>query len=87
MKPIGTHEKILVCDGRRPVGDHRTFATIGTHNFLTSDDGSQEREVSLRTTDQNMIYQLLQNYEGAPAISPVKAPLLKLKNSLTELSA
>ncbi|WP_233501875.1 phospholipase D-like domain-containing protein [Acaryochloris thomasi] len=79
LKAIGTHEKFLVCD--------RSFAMIGTHNFLTPDDGSQERQVSLRTTDQNAIHQRLQSYEDAPTISPVKAPLLKLKNNPTELSA
>lgn len=56
LKPIGTHEKILVCD--------RTFAMIGTHNFLPSDERSQAREVSLRTKDQNVIHQLLQSFEG-----------------------
>ena len=60
LKPIGTHEKILVCD--------RKFAVIGSHNFLTSDDGSLEREVSLKTTDQNVIHQLLVKFQGAPHI-------------------
>lgn len=57
LKAMGTHEKVLVCD--------RKFATIGTHNFLTSDDRSPEREVILKTTDQNLIHLLLQSFEQA----------------------
>lgn len=47
LKALGTHEKFLVCD--------RSLAAIGSHNFLTSDNGWEEREVSLRTTDQQLI--------------------------------
>lgn len=60
LKPISTHEKILVCD--------RNYAVIGSHNFLTSDDGSFEREVSLKTMDQNVIHQLLARFQEAPHI-------------------
>jgi phosphatidylserine/phosphatidylglycerophosphate/cardiolipin synthase-like enzyme len=57
LKLIGTHEKYLVCD--------RSFAMLGSHNFLTSGIGA-EREIGLRTTDPNLIKRLIERYEQAP---------------------
>lgn len=84
LKPIGTHEKFLVCD--------RKFAVVSSHNFLTSDEGSEEREVSLRTIDATVINQLLQSYETTPAVSLANTAVVKLKTQRgkaqpTELTA
>jgi phosphatidylserine/phosphatidylglycerophosphate/cardiolipin synthase-like enzyme len=57
LKLIGTHEKYLVCD--------RSFAMLGSHNFLTSGI-SEEREIGIRTTDLNLIEILIERYEQAP---------------------
>jgi PLD-like domain len=57
LKLIGTHEKYLVCD--------RSFAMLGSHNFLTSGVG-EEREIGMRTTDPNLIERLIEQYEQAP---------------------
>jgi phosphatidylserine/phosphatidylglycerophosphate/cardiolipin synthase-like enzyme len=57
LKLIGTHEKYLVCD--------RSFAMLGSHNFLTSGVGA-EREIGVRTTDLNLIERLIERYEQAP---------------------
>jgi phosphatidylserine/phosphatidylglycerophosphate/cardiolipin synthase-like enzyme len=57
LKLIGTHEKYLVCD--------RSFAMLGSHNFLTSGVG-EEREIGMRTTDPNLIEKLIERYEQAP---------------------
>jgi phosphatidylserine/phosphatidylglycerophosphate/cardiolipin synthase-like enzyme len=57
LKLIGTHEKYLVCD--------RSFAMLGSHNFLTSGIG-EEREIGVRTTDLNLIEELIERYEKAP---------------------
>jgi phosphatidylserine/phosphatidylglycerophosphate/cardiolipin synthase-like enzyme len=57
LKLIGTHEKYLVCD--------RSFAMLGSHNFLTSGVG-EEREIGMRTTDPDLIKRLIERYEQAP---------------------
>lgn len=57
LKLIGTHEKYLICD--------RSFAMLGSHNFLTSGVGA-EREIGMRTTDLKLIEKLIQQYEQAP---------------------
>jgi phosphatidylserine/phosphatidylglycerophosphate/cardiolipin synthase-like enzyme len=57
LKLIGTHEKYLVCD--------QSFAMLGSHNFLTSGVG-EEREIGMRTTDPNLIEELIVRYEQAP---------------------
>jgi phosphatidylserine/phosphatidylglycerophosphate/cardiolipin synthase-like enzyme len=57
LKLIGTHEKYLICD--------RSFAMLGSHNFLTSGVG-EEREIGIRTTDPNLIERLIERYEQAP---------------------
>jgi phosphatidylserine/phosphatidylglycerophosphate/cardiolipin synthase-like enzyme len=57
LKLIGTHEKYLVCD--------QSFAMLGSHNFLTSGVG-EEREIGIKTTDLNLIENLIERYEQAP---------------------
>jgi phosphatidylserine/phosphatidylglycerophosphate/cardiolipin synthase-like enzyme len=57
LKLIGTHEKYLVCD--------RSFAMLGSHNFLTSGIG-EEREIGIRITDPSLIEELIERYEQAP---------------------
>lgn len=41
LKLLGTHEKFLVCDD--------SFAMLGSHNLLTSNTSSTEREIGLLT--------------------------------------
>lgn len=65
LKALGTHEKFLVCDVK--------FAAISSHNFLTSDDSSGEREVCLQTSDTSVINELIQNFELSDAI-PLSRP-------------
>ncbi|MBD2097233.1 hypothetical protein H6F90_19210 [Trichocoleus sp. FACHB-591] len=57
LKLLGTHEKFLVCD--------RQFAMLGSHNFLTSSDKSEERELGLYTTDPQIIDELIKRFEDA----------------------
>ena len=60
LKLLGTHEKFLVCD--------RSFAMIGSHNFLTSDCYSSERELGLITKDKNIIEDFIKRFEDAPSL-------------------
>lgn len=60
LKLLGTHEKFLVCD--------RSFSMIGSHNFLTSNCLSSERELGLRTNDKNIIEDLIDRFENAPSL-------------------
>ena len=64
LKLIGTHEKYLVCD--------RSFAMLGSHNFLTSGVG-EEREIGMRTTDLKLIEKLIDRYEQAHDLTPVSS--------------
>jgi PLD-like domain len=57
LKLLGTHEKFLVCD--------HSWAMIGSHNFLSSGDKSQEREVGLWTNDPYIIDSLIKRFESA----------------------
>lgn len=57
LKLLGTHEKFLVCD--------RLWTMLGSHNFLTSGDKSEEREVGLWTNDSNIIDQMIKRFEDA----------------------
>jgi len=54
-RPIGTHEKYIVCDNE--------FALITSHNFLLSDDRSKTMEIGLRTSDTRIISKLLKHSE------------------------
>jgi len=57
LKLLGTHEKFLVCD--------RAWAMLGSHNFLSSGDKSQEREVGLWTNDPYIIDKLIKRFDEA----------------------
>jgi uncharacterized protein YjbI with pentapeptide repeats len=57
LKLLGTHEKFLVCDS--------TFAMLGSHNMLTSNVQSTEREVGIRTTDPYIIQGLIDRFDAA----------------------
>lgn len=60
LKALGTHEKFLVCD--------RTFALIGSHNFLSSSAKSNERESGVRITSQRIIQDLITSYDTATVL-------------------
>jgi hypothetical protein len=64
LKLLGTHEKFLVCD--------RQFAMLGSHNFLTSSDKSEERELGLYTTDPRIIDELIKRFEDAKDLEQQK---------------
>jgi phosphatidylserine/phosphatidylglycerophosphate/cardiolipin synthase-like enzyme len=55
LKVLGTHEKFLVCD--------RQFAMLGSHNYLTSGDSSNERELGLKTDSPEIINELIELFE------------------------
>lgn len=57
LKVLGTHEKFLVCD--------RQFAMLGSHNYLTSDTKSSEREVGLKTDNSEIIDKLVDLFDRA----------------------
>jgi PLD-like domain len=59
LKILGTHEKFLVCD--------RQFAMLGSHNYLTSDAKSIEREVGLKTDSPELINGLITIFDRAEA--------------------
>lgn len=62
LKLIGTHEKYLVCDN--------SFTMLGSHNFLTSGDKSDEREVGIRTDNPETIKGLIRRFDNAPNLDP-----------------
>jgi PLD-like domain len=57
LKILGTHEKFLVCD--------RQFAMLGSHNYLTSDTKSSEREVGIKTDSPEIIDKLIELFDRA----------------------
>jgi PLD-like domain len=59
LKILGTHEKFLVCD--------RQFAMLGSHNYLTSDTKSSEREVGIKTDSPEIIDKLIAIFDRAEA--------------------
>ncbi len=59
LKILGTHEKFLVCD--------RQFAMLGSHNYLTSDTKSREREVGIKTDSTEIIDKLIEIFDRAQA--------------------
>ncbi len=59
LKILGTHEKFLVCD--------RQFAMLGSHNYLTSDTKSSEREVGIKTDSPELIDKLIAIFDRAEA--------------------
>lgn len=61
LKLLGTHEKFLVCDD--------SFAMLGSHNILTSNTNSSEREIGLLTDDPRIISELIARYDTANDLS------------------
>jgi hypothetical protein len=57
LKILGTHEKFLVCD--------RQFAMLGSHNYLTSDTKSSEREIGIKTDSPELIDGLIKIFDRA----------------------
>jgi phosphatidylserine/phosphatidylglycerophosphate/cardiolipin synthase-like enzyme len=55
LKVLGTHEKFLVCD--------RQFAMLGSHNYLTSGDNSNERELGIKTDNPEIINELIELFD------------------------
>ncbi len=57
LKLLGTHEKFLVCDSE--------WVMLGSHNFLTSNASSLERELGLKTNDPRIVADLIERFENA----------------------
>lgn len=55
LRILGTHEKFLVCD--------RTFAMIGSHNFMSSGATSDERELGLKTDNPEIVNKLIKLFD------------------------
>ncbi len=63
LRILGTHQKFLVCD--------RKFAMLGSHNYLTSGNGSNERELGIKTNDPEKINELIELFDlDLPQITP-----------------
>jgi hypothetical protein len=79
LKILGTHEKILICDQK--------FIMIGSHNFMTSNHYSKERELGIWTNDPQKINEIIEEYDNikplednqAPPISVPEKPILRRK--------
>jgi hypothetical protein len=55
LKVLGTHEKFLVCD--------RKFAMLGSHNYMTSNTRSSERELGVKTDSPETIDKLIELFD------------------------
>jgi hypothetical protein len=64
LKLLGTHEKFLICDSK--------FAMLGSHNFLTSDERKDERELGLRTNDSRIIADLIARFDNAKNLESIE---------------
>lgn len=59
LKLMGTHEKYLICD--------HSFALVGSHNVLSSQDTLfAPREMGWKTTDQALIEAQIEDFMNAP---------------------
>ena len=56
LKVLGTHEKFLVFD--------RKFAMLGSHNYMTSNTSSSERELGIKTDSSETIDKLIELFDG-----------------------
>jgi len=63
---LGTHEKFLVVD--------ESYCFIGSHNFLTSDDSSDERELGIHTNNLDIIKELINTFNEASSKSIEELP-------------
>ncbi|MEB3341229.1 pentapeptide repeat-containing protein [Okeania sp.] len=61
LKLLGTHENFIVCDAK--------FAFVGSHNFLASNDQGLEREIGIRTSDQQILRGLINRFYSAEVLS------------------
>lgn len=71
LKILGTHEKILICDQK--------FLMIGSHNFMTSNVSSEERELGIWTNDPHKINEIIEEYDSIQPpednqVSPSRIP-------------
>jgi phosphatidylserine/phosphatidylglycerophosphate/cardiolipin synthase-like enzyme len=63
LKILGTHEKYLICD--------RSYAMIGSHNFMTSSTNAkqQSRELGILTDNIETINNLVEMYDRSKSLS------------------
>ncbi len=54
---LGTHEKFLICD--------RSWAMLGSHNFLTSGAFNSERELGIKLDDPRIVAELIERFDNA----------------------
>ena len=64
LKILGTHEKCLICDNE--------FATVGSHNFLTSGDGGEEREVAAKFDCPKAIKRLIEDFDNSQSLMSIE---------------
>jgi phosphatidylserine/phosphatidylglycerophosphate/cardiolipin synthase-like enzyme len=63
LKILGTHQKFLICD--------REFAMLGSHNYLSSGNSSNERELGIKTNDPDKVNELIELFDlNLPQITP-----------------
>jgi hypothetical protein len=60
LKLIGTHAKYLVCDDK--------FAMIGSHNFMTSSDYSNEEEFGIVLNDSQVLKLISSKFENSEVL-------------------
>jgi phosphatidylserine/phosphatidylglycerophosphate/cardiolipin synthase-like enzyme len=60
LKCINTHEKYFVCDDK--------FAMLGSHNFLSSNQISDIKEIGICTSDSKIIQELIERYNSSKTI-------------------
>jgi uncharacterized protein YjbI with pentapeptide repeats len=64
LKLLGTHAKYLICD--------HSFGMMGSHNFLTSGDNSDEGEAGIMFDDPKTIVALIQDFDDAPNLDSIE---------------
>jgi phosphatidylserine/phosphatidylglycerophosphate/cardiolipin synthase-like enzyme len=78
LKILGTHQKYLVCDNK--------ILMLGSHNFLTSGDSSEEKELGIEMTEPPLIEKLRLEFFESKALDendceirtePMPKPILK----------
>jgi phosphatidylserine/phosphatidylglycerophosphate/cardiolipin synthase-like enzyme len=65
LKLLGTHEKFLACD--------RTFAVLGSHNFLSAGPDGKQREIGIFTTDPYIIQELIDCFDKGSEVELSRA--------------
>ncbi|MBD2146054.1 pentapeptide repeat-containing protein [Sphaerospermopsis sp. FACHB-1194] len=64
FKILGTHEKYLICDNE--------FCMIGSHNFLTSGDTSEEKEQGLGFDCPKTIQILIEKFDNSQSLISIE---------------